>query len=821
MAHLIVRIDGEESRIELASGEIISIGRDATNTIALVDERKASRRHCQITPVRRDGHEVWEVTDLGATNKTRVNKKETDRKLLSHGDVVQIGKVEVEYNDEAELERLRNAGQKGVCYLEWMSGDRRGEKVWLEGARTTLGRRESNTIPLDDKMSSSHHAEITKDLNGYTVRDLGSTNGTLVNGEPTSETMLAHGMRIRVGNSRLMFKDPAMKDIEIELSQVEEDDGWGMMGDIDLSKAKGSYAGLLVSLVILGLAGAGGWYITQQAADKRAGTGVVDLANEFDNGGMEDADALAFEAVEDRDDVDVRINDKGRSGKGLSLRHSGEEGSGTARILHADQFDALPNEPFRLEADFRGGEGATLIAQWVSSGGTLTRSIPIAVGEGGWTSVDRLLPRPKWARALRVAVDLNPSSNAMLDNVRLTKVETPASERLDVPGDTVVQDAVLAGAGGLDMTGSGDRPMVVGLSPIARVGGKVLRVFVPDEAPQGGKLTGAFLGADEPVPASIAWSKTDQGIEAVVTCADAQAVGLQGFIPRTIVGDHLSVLSSTGARSLPTRSGRTAEGIVKSLAGSTAAGGRLVLFVVPGEGGATVEMLPSSDSDLVAVAHWLTGSEGRVSLVTDYAAQRADAQQALADGRDQLRTDPAAGIQTLRSVAVAYPFDDAVRDAARRLSTARETKALADIDALGEAIEAFAIYGSPESLKDVQTRTAALTSAFPPATEDTTGLRAQVAELAARASELERTWYAENAGAELGRLERVVGMLSRTTGYEPMAALYLRSIVGRWGHMAEDDSAFGRRVAKAQEDLDKLLKSNPELRKAVPPPAAD
>ena len=106
-----------------------------------------------------------------------------------------------------------------------------------------IGRRETNEIVLDDRMASGHHAEIDRDLNGYTVRDLGSTNGTLVNGAPVTEALLTHGIRLRIGNSRFVFKDPAMQDVEVELAHLEEDEGWGMMGEIDLSRARGSKAG--------------------------------------------------------------------------------------------------------------------------------------------------------------------------------------------------------------------------------------------------------------------------------------------------------------------------------------------------------------------------------------------------------------------------------------------------------------------------------------------------------------------------------------------------------------------------------------------------
>ena len=275
MARLIVKNGDDVQTFELALGEAMKVGRDASNEIALPDEGKASRRHCQIIGVRSGGAVAYEVTDLGATNKTRVNNKTIDRKVLTHGDVIQVGTVEITFEDPEEEERLRAAGSQGICYLEWVNKERKGEKVLLEPSRVTIGRRDSSTIKLeDDRMASGHHAEVTRDLNGYTVRDLGSTNGTLVNGEPITEAPLSHGTRIRVGNSRFVFKDPSMKDIEVELSQFDEDEGWGMMGDIDLTRARGGYGGLLVGLLLLG-AIAGGAFLFMQGAD----TGDAEVAD--------------------------------------------------------------------------------------------------------------------------------------------------------------------------------------------------------------------------------------------------------------------------------------------------------------------------------------------------------------------------------------------------------------------------------------------------------------------------------------------------------------------------------------------------------------
>ncbi|NNF59345.1 MAG: FHA domain-containing protein, partial [Rhodothermaceae bacterium] len=347
MARLIVKTEDGSETVELKPGDAIGIGRDEENQIPVPDARGASRKHCRIAAVPSGGGMAWELRDLGATNKTRVNGKPVDRKVLSSGDVINVGTAEISFEDPKEEERLKEAGQKGVCYLEWAAGDHKGEKVWLDSPRVTIGRRDSNTIPIDDRMSSGHHAEVTKDLNGYTVRDLGSTNGTLVNGEPTTEAPLNHGTRIRIGNSRFMFKDPSMKDIEIELSQFDEDDGWGMMGDIDLSKARGSYMGLLVGLLLVGLAGAGGFFLMQQAEEEAGGPVIADgTANLLQNGDMEDTELLNYYWTAADEDAPVRIESAKRGNSlALSLRHTGGEGTPQPVLVsYAEAFPALSNK---------------------------------------------------------------------------------------------------------------------------------------------------------------------------------------------------------------------------------------------------------------------------------------------------------------------------------------------------------------------------------------------------------------------------------------------------------------------------------------------
>ena len=50
-----------------------------------------------------------------------------------------------------------------------------------------IGRDDSSDIQIDDRQVSRRHAEIAQTVNGYTIRDMGSKNGTFLNGENISE----------------------------------------------------------------------------------------------------------------------------------------------------------------------------------------------------------------------------------------------------------------------------------------------------------------------------------------------------------------------------------------------------------------------------------------------------------------------------------------------------------------------------------------------------------------------------------------------------------------------------------------------------------
>ena len=90
----------------------------------------------------------------------------------------------------------------------WLDVD--GDHYPLLAAITVLGRDNSADVILDDPGISRQHTEIRVTSDGphliTNIRDLGSTNGTFVNGERITSQRLADGDRVSVGRTKLIFR---------------------------------------------------------------------------------------------------------------------------------------------------------------------------------------------------------------------------------------------------------------------------------------------------------------------------------------------------------------------------------------------------------------------------------------------------------------------------------------------------------------------------------------------------------------------------------------------------------------------------------------
>jgi len=78
--------------------------------------------------------------------------------------------------------------------------------VPLRSEPIAIGRDPQNEVTLDDRRVSRRHAEIRLRLGRYTLYDLQSTNGTLVNGRRIAEVVLSDEDRITIGGAELVVR---------------------------------------------------------------------------------------------------------------------------------------------------------------------------------------------------------------------------------------------------------------------------------------------------------------------------------------------------------------------------------------------------------------------------------------------------------------------------------------------------------------------------------------------------------------------------------------------------------------------------------------
>jgi pSer/pThr/pTyr-binding forkhead associated (FHA) protein len=95
------------------------------------------------------------------------------------------------------------AGRQAELTIE--SGPDAGHSHRAGDNALRLGRSPDNDVILRDPATSGHHARLERRGDQFWLVDLGSTNGTLVNGEPIQERELTHGDRVTIGQNAVQF----------------------------------------------------------------------------------------------------------------------------------------------------------------------------------------------------------------------------------------------------------------------------------------------------------------------------------------------------------------------------------------------------------------------------------------------------------------------------------------------------------------------------------------------------------------------------------------------------------------------------------------
>ncbi len=102
----------------------------------------------------------------------------------------------------------------GIALLVVRRGPNAGARFLLDHDVTTSGRHPDSDIFLDDVTVSRRHAEFHRGGSGFTVRDVGSLNGTYVNRERVEQATLGNGDEVQIGKFRLVFiAGPRLDDV--------------------------------------------------------------------------------------------------------------------------------------------------------------------------------------------------------------------------------------------------------------------------------------------------------------------------------------------------------------------------------------------------------------------------------------------------------------------------------------------------------------------------------------------------------------------------------------------------------------------------------
>ena len=198
MPRMIVSIDGVVIKEVQLTRDKTTLGRRPYNDI-VIDNLAISGEHAVFEV---QGNQVY-LEDMDSTNGTYVNGKAAKRLLLQHGDVIDVGKYKIKFDDQSETSapagqaptKLSDLPVTATAFIKGLTGAAAGREVPLTKMVTTVGK------------PGVAVAAITRRHGGFFVHHVEGAGNPTLNGAPfgVEPTSLKNGDVIELAGTQMQF----------------------------------------------------------------------------------------------------------------------------------------------------------------------------------------------------------------------------------------------------------------------------------------------------------------------------------------------------------------------------------------------------------------------------------------------------------------------------------------------------------------------------------------------------------------------------------------------------------------------------------------
>lgn len=202
----------------------LSIGRDKTNSLVINDEG-VSVFHAEL---RQEDGKLY-IWDSGSVNGTFLNgEKITGKREVNAGDVIRFHLIDVQIVDPSKGPAVLPAAVKRdlekPAQPQWqikaMTGTTSGKMYQIDGTKV-IGRDPGCDIMVTGAHVSRRHAELSLRSGQLWVKDLGSSNGSFVNGKRNDEVALKNGDEVKFDAMTFKVVGPAGAAVEESFDEAD------------------------------------------------------------------------------------------------------------------------------------------------------------------------------------------------------------------------------------------------------------------------------------------------------------------------------------------------------------------------------------------------------------------------------------------------------------------------------------------------------------------------------------------------------------------------------------------------------------------------